>query len=454
MATVGTAAGAAVALQPTWLPLAATTILVVLVAGLRMPSTVTVVLGFLIAALPKSGVRFAELPLPFMLFGLAFALTLLLRRAVPPAAVVVRILAMLAAWIAGRIVVLAAAGASVAQIIAVIGWAVLPAVVLGFACARPTTGRGFRMRRRWGGALEFGVMSACIFAVVQVVAGVEVTTVPGVTIALGDSYESKFITVVLDDLGAFSKIPSTYQNGNVFGVVTAFFFVTAACRVSSRKATRWDLSLLTLTGTASLLAGSRTVVVALIVASFVGFLSRAPLQRRVGLGAAAVGVGVAAFMLQPGLLERFAVTSLTDSGGAGRTERWNEVLTDVGPRLIVGTTDWVSTSLAEGAVGAAQQIGVIGLLLIAGLAGVVTRAPGMQVWRLPLLVVAVCFLLDSSYFVFPTWFIPFARLWAPFHVGERSLDGRRTRVDGTADHVTHPVALAQVSPGSLRAEVV
>lgn len=422
------ALGAVVAAVSTWVSLVVAAVLCLLLVVLHLPKSATIgILGVLVAAIPKSGVRLEQLPLPIMLLALGVALLVLNdRRATRLRPQVISVLILLVLWMSARLFLIVWAGGSLAQIVALVAWSVLPAAVLAFASRRPVTATGHQLRRRWGFALEVGVMIACIFGLVQALGGIEATKISGITIAAGDSYASKYVDILAGDSDPFSKIPSTYHNGNIFGVVTGFFFVTAASRAAANGASRWDIVLLGLTGTATLLAASRSVLLAVGLAVLVGGLGRASLRRKIGIGAGAGLIAAVGLLMQPGLAERFSLSSLMDSTGAGRTERWADVVEVNGFHLVLGTTDWVTGTVSEGAVGAAQQIGVIGIGLTVLLAARVTCPANMREWRLPLVVVAGCFVLDSSYLVFPTLFIPFARMWSPFETRGQSSTRQRT----------------------------
>lgn len=70
----------------------------------------------------------------------------------------------------------------------------------------------------------FSVSVVGLYALIQWIFGIEATKIPGVTIALGESYSRKPIGWGANGLEAL-KMPTTYQNGNISGVNCLMFML-------------------------------------------------------------------------------------------------------------------------------------------------------------------------------------------------------------------------------------
>ena len=400
------------------------------------------VIGFLVAAIPKAGLKVGGFPFPFMLFGLVLAASAIVyarqERIAQMPRRVLGALAFLLAWWFERVTVLVLSDASPAELVALTAWFVVPAVLLAVAAVEPAG-------HEWGVALEAGVVAAATLSLVQVVIGVEPTLIPGLTIAYGDDFASKHVLITTVDYGTFFKIPSSYQNGNTFGVVAGFFAVTALYRILRGDARRWNWILLGSTAMAVALSGSRSVLLAVAVGSSSVLCIRGSASRKLVIVGGALVAAIVAVRLQPGLAERFSLSSITDTQGAGRTQRWREVLDQEGVTgLGLGTSSWLSGPSSEGVFGAAEQVGSVGVVSLLLLAVRSTAVERLRPWRFPLLVVLICFLLDSSYLVFPTLFIPFARMWSPMLPTSSAVPHDRA-IDSVAQRTPSSTAPSAVS---------
>ncbi len=377
------------------------------------PTTFLAATAFLMAAVPKAGWRVNEFPFPVLMIPL-FAAAFALRARTPGrhllASTVETMLVVFAgAWLCLRLLVLKGAGIPASALLALIGWYALPLALLVIG-PRLGSVRG-SLGRLWGRAIEAGVLFACFFAVIQRIFGLERTAVPGVTIAWGDSYENK--PLIFGPAGI--KTPSTYQNGNLLGVVTGIFFLVAVDRILRGTAHRRDYVLATATAVASLLSGSRTVVVGI----FVGFVLLVLRSRVTGRTVKVVAIPALVLLLvlqvAPSFSQRYSLRGSTDIT-AGRARQWSTLLETTSPtEAILGSSDWTegAANLAEGMFGIVQQVGLVGVALVGGLFWLATAPSHARRWRLLLIPLAVSVLIDSAYYAFPTLFLPIARMFAP-----------------------------------------
>ncbi|MCA1693238.1 MAG: hypothetical protein LC749_00110 [Actinobacteria bacterium] len=371
--------------------------------------------AMLATAIPKAGFLLNGLPLPIMMFVLLFAAILLRQhgRASETERPGSRLASIGLAWLLYRLVALHLDGGSVADGLALAGWYGLPLVLL--IGGPPPGALSNEYGPRWAGRLENGIVLACAFSLVQRIWGVTGTAIPGVTRAVGVDYSAKPL-----QFSGGSKIPSTYQNGNILGVITAFFFLIAAERILAGKARGRDRLVLIGTLVATLLSGSRTVVIGLAI-GFVVLLLRSGLTRRtlVVLALAATAL-VGVLHLSPALSNRLIGTKASDPSLAVRAVVWKKVVHATPPiQLLVGGPVWAQhrqePGLAEGMLGAFQQVGVVGMTIFVGVFFAATNPPHLRRWRIVLIPVGISLLVDSAYLVFPTLFIPLARMFAPLH---------------------------------------
>lgn len=367
-----------------------------------------------VTGIPKAGATVDGFPVPVMLVLLLGALPLLRQAGTRARVSQVGVLAVV--WLAVRMAVMILDGGEVGELLALAGWYGLPLILV---MAGPALGslRG-EAGRRWVRYLEFGILGACAFGIVQWIFGVTRFSIPGVTLALGADYSAK---PLLFEGG--SKIPSTYQNGNVLGVATGFFFLVAADRLLAGGGTRRNWLLLGATAAATMLSGSRTVVLGMALGLVVLAVRSRANHRTIGVGLA-VGISILAVLaFSPSLSDRLLGTTPQDPNVVLRTNSWSEVLSSASlVELATGDDTWVADSpvpgRAEGLVGAVQQVGILGVALFLATFVLATNRPDMRRWRILLIPVAVSLAVDSAYLVFPTLFIPLARMFAPLAVDD------------------------------------
>ena len=369
--------------------------------------------ALLSTAFPKAGYVVGGFPLPVMMLGLLVAALLLRWRTTPPSngRLGARLAVVALAWLAYRLIILRLDGGGIGDAAALAGWYGLPILLLLIGPAVGSV-RG-KEGIRWSSRLETGLLLACAFSVVQQVLGIEETAIPGLTRAVGTDYSAKPLL-----FAGGSKIPSTYQNGNVLGVITGFFFLIAAERVLRGQGRPRDGVILAATAVATALSGSRTVVLGLALGVAVLVLRSGLNRRTIAIFALGAAVMVGVIQLSPALADRLIGTKVSDPALAQRTAGWGNVLrtTPVG-ELLTGGPVWAQKRAdpgqAEGLLGAIQQVGVIGMALLAGVAFAATNAPELRRWRLILIPVVLSLAVDSAYLVFPTLFLPLARMFAP-----------------------------------------
>lgn len=405
--------------------------------GLASPVGFVSISAFMTTAFPKAGVLLGGLPLPIMMFVLLLTAVMLRPYATSTAGHRPgrRLAAIGLAWLTYRLLAMYLDGASAADLLALAGWYGLPLVLLSVG---PAVGalRG-RHGALWANRLETGVLVACAFSLVQQVWGIEETAVPGITRAVGADYSTK----PLQFIGG-TKIPSTYQNGNILGVITAFFFLVTAERVLRGRGTPRDWLLMAGTAVATILSGSRTVLIGLILGLMTLVVLSGLNRRTVIVCLLAGGALFGVLEASPGLGDRILGTTASDPALAQRTVVWAKVLESTSiVELLNGGSVWVRADpdpgLAEGMIGAIQQVGVIGMVLFVGVVFAATSPRELRRWRFILIPVAVSLVADSAYLVFPTLFIPLARMFAPLRPEDSSPD---------EDDADAPVQEPQVVP--------
>lgn len=405
---VGCAVVVLLTLTQSLLWLALPLLLLLAYAAVAHPFGTACALGFLAAALPKAGFRVGDFPVPVLLPGLllaAFLLHVRFRAGARPRGVVVAV-GLLTAWVVLRAGVHLDEGPD--QVFAFVAWAFLPLLVV-FWCADLGVPPAFRR------SVEAGFLLSVGYGVLQLALGIDAVAVPGVTYALGDDLDAKFNDIYVGSVVEFSKIPSTYQNGNIYGVVATVFLVLTLHRVLARGWRAYDAVLVGAAVLAVALSGSRSAVLAAAVAVPLLYLSRGRASTKIGFAAVATGSIGVALLVQPGLVRRFSVETLTSSGGSGRVDTWSDYLGSLGwQQLLLGSRDRV---IPEGWPALVNELGLVGLaLLVVAYATLLRRRAD---FRVVLLALAAAAVVDSTFLLFPTWFLPAILTAAPTPVASR-----------------------------------
>jgi hypothetical protein len=381
-----------------------------------MKLRVGALLLFLAAAFPKAGFSFRDIPMPVMFITLFGGLLLVSARRQRPISIDVALVALFvwAVFIALRVTI---TSTSLRETVALMGWLVLPLTIIALSSARTLNGRVTVS------ALLAGVRFAALYGIAQLIFGFKRVEVHGLTQAWGSDFDDNYLEIFEGSSVAFWKIPATYHNGNIFGVVAACAFAIALTHPKLYRSPRWAILDIALFSSAILLSGSRTVFIGWVVSIFFCLMYREVANRAQTpkLLAIVIAAGLVTLAVQPGLITRFAPSSLTDPTGAGRTQFWFDVIGDFNVLdWIIGSTAWLGPSpfdsdsdalrggLAEGWVGVTQQIGLIGfaLLVIVWIRFVRPVNAGYAI-AIP---IAISLVLDSAYLSFPTLFLPAALL--------------------------------------------
>lgn len=249
--------------------------------------------------------------------------------------------------------------------------------------------------------LAFSLLS--IYSIAQVFFGLEFLQFPGLTIALGDSYEGKNLRIYEGSHVVAVKSPSTYQSGNLFGQSAAIILIWII-ELNSRKkygSGKLRLFMIFSMAFALLLSFSRTALLALLLGCLVSFtLSQS--RRRGFLGLVVILMTFLA-IFNPLIANRFSFANMTSD--AGRTGVWSEafdtyVLSDwlfgrVGPSPR-------NDVIMEGAVGLISQVGICGLLFIV----FCWKKSGLTKWPGLTATFWFCVAVDSTYYFAPFMWIP------------------------------------------------
>ena len=171
------------------------------------------------------------------------------------------------------------------------------------------------------------------YGVIQFLGGVEDMSIQGITYTFGQSLLDKPIGISTTSQQADTKIISTFQNGNSYGIFNVLAFSFLMSRLPVTKG--WQIARMVavpLSVIGILICGSRSSVIpfALMALFMVGsFLKQMPLRTRLAAGFAlafAMIAGIAALLAQGTILQQFwernVIHTLEDPSAAGRTDQW------------------------------------------------------------------------------------------------------------------------------------
>jgi hypothetical protein len=245
--------------------------------------------------------------------------------------------------------------------------------------------------------------AATFFGLGQYLYGLKFLKVPGLTLAWGDIYERKNLTLFNSGISIGTKIPSTFQGGNIWGqcsaLILVWIIVFQVWKVYENRLMKMAVVLAPII--AILLSFSRTAVVAALITILFYIISNSKINLRRVIGS--VFCILVLLISQPINFDRFSLNSLTDS--AGRTTQWqigfeNYSLLD----WLIGRST-VTPGAAyhmEGLLGLFGQVGIFGFLLLSFIW--IQYFGGQFKWLG--LCIFICLFLDSTYVSPPLLLIP------------------------------------------------
>ncbi len=244
---------------------------------------------------------------------------------------------------------------------------------------------------------------ATLFGLGQYIFGLRFLSVPGLTIAWGDSYARKNLSLFDATNVVGSKIPSTFQGGNIWGqcsaVILVWVIVFRVWDVYTNKLMK--ISTIAIPCIGVFLSFSRTALFAASITILIFLLRNYELRLKFLVGVFVVAAGL--MIISPANLDRFSLSSFTNS--AGRTSQWRKGFE------IFSISDWLfggssvlpgSMVRMEGLLGLFGQVGVVGFLILAILA--IRLYSGKFKWLV--LCIFICLCLDSTYVSPPLLLVP------------------------------------------------
>jgi len=249
----------------------------------------------------------------------------------------------------------------------------------------------------------FCSFGSTIFGIGQFLWGLNFLKIMGLTIAWGDSYERKNLSIFSAKTSVGTKVPSTFQGGNIWGqcstLILIWVVVSQAWRIFNSRLLRFA-SIFSPT-VAVFLSFSRTAVVAAAVTLVLYFLRNR--RRALGFFTLISALILIFFFASNLFLGRYSIDSFTNS--AGRSSQWLDGITHF------SLTDWLfgrsnilpeSAIYMEGILGLFGQVGIIGFLLILVLWTKTFKGNFIWIGMATL----ICLILDSTYVTPPLLLIP------------------------------------------------
>lgn len=237
----------------------------------------------------------------------------------------------------------------------------------------------------------------------QYLYGLNFLKVPGLTIAWGDTYQRKNLTLFDSGISIGTKIPSTFQGGNIWGqcsaLILVWIIVFQVWKVYEKRLMKFVV--LAAPIIAILLSYSRGAIVAASVTILLFIISNSKINLRHIMGTLISMLVL--LVLQPISLERYSPKSFFNS--AGRANQWLAGFDNYSlPDWLIGRST-VTPGAAyhmEGLLGLFGQVGIYGFLL---LTLIWVKSFGDQ-FRWLGLCIFICLLLDSTYISPPLLLIP------------------------------------------------
>lgn len=244
---------------------------------------------------------------------------------------------------------------------------------------------------------------ASLFGLGQFIWGLNFLKVTGLTIAWGDSYDRKNLNIFNANDAIGTKIPSTFQGGNIWGQCTSLILIWVVVFRVWRIFNSRILQIATVASPsiAVFLSFSRTAIAATVVSLAFYFL-RAK-KRFLGFVLFLTFVYFIVSTTSQFSLGRYSLNSFTNS--AGRTVQWasgfaNYSIAD----WLFGRSGTPASSFIdmEGILGLFSQVGIIGFLLL--LLIWMNIFKGNFKWIG--VAILICLILDSTYVSPPLLLIP------------------------------------------------
>ncbi|PKM76776.1 MAG: hypothetical protein CVU90_10770 [Firmicutes bacterium HGW-Firmicutes-15] len=276
------------------------------------------------------------------------------------------------------------------------------------------------------------LLIAGIYAIIQYLFGIEETTINGLNLALGDSWNNKPIAIWVAQTPKYVKWPATYQNGNL---AAAFYILAIPLLLSWRSielSDRWLRFSALVTGFVGLLlSGARSALYPFALIWIIICIVYVLWQRGNGLkdllmwSGCIVLVFMAIGQVKPDsppydyMLDRYVLQTKQDPTASGRTMQWKEALKETSQqawssRLQIFTLGWDRSAdfPVEGFLAVAMLYGFIAMTLFVLLFLVTMyqasfRSEANQIIALGLLAGFCQFLIDSPFLQPPTlinWF--------------------------------------------------
>jgi hypothetical protein len=245
--------------------------------------------------------------------------------------------------------------------------------------------------------------AATFFGLGQYLYGLKFLKVPGLTLAWGDIYERKNLTLFNSGISIGTKIPSTFQGGNIWGqcsaLILVWMIVFQVWKVYENRLMK--IAVVVSPIIAIVLSFSRTAVVAALITIIFYVLSNLKINLRYVIGS--VFCILVLLILLPINLNRFSLNSFMDS--AGRTTQWKIGFENY------SLLDWLfgrSTVMPgaayhmEGLLGLFGQVGIFGFFLLSLIW--IQFFGGQFNWLG--VCIFICLFLDSTYVSPPLLLIP------------------------------------------------
>ncbi|QKN23689.1 MULTISPECIES: O-antigen ligase [Caproicibacterium] len=178
------------------------------------------------------------------------------------------------------------------------------------------------------------IMITSLYAAVQWVAGITSTAIPGITYTKGQNITEKPIGYGFSDNAESTKMISTYQNGNGFGLFLSMAFPCLLCwKPTMPKWQKIKIVSLLMAVAGIILCGSRSVQIPFILTSLFMFASyqqnkslNSKIQFWMILFEVALAFGAFIYIFFPKVanqfFDRLVIQTSNDTTMAGRTGQW------------------------------------------------------------------------------------------------------------------------------------